>query len=244
MEKTHIHNAPKVSPDRLGDLYKAMETFRKEGLSNDDLERQLNEIEEDIIKKEILPVVTQTIEPALKQVQRDLILVVNYHPGEPISVSLSREKNIPDLLESKPLVKEPQVESQLVESESVDDGDCATLEQDSQVDSQPVIRQRSYKTLLKVTFPDGSVIQDKRAKITFAETIRKIGLERVRNLGIVCSGVPLVSDSPDIKYGKEQVSVDGFYVMTHSSTSRKKEKLEEISDEFNLHLKVEEVKII
>ena len=48
---------------RLGDLYKAMETLRKEGLSlNEDLERQVSELEEDIIKKEILPVVTETID--------------------------------------------------------------------------------------------------------------------------------------------------------------------------------------
>ena len=59
---------------RLSDLYKAMETLRNEGLSlNEDLERQVSELEEDIIKKEILPVVTETIEPALKQVQRDLV---------------------------------------------------------------------------------------------------------------------------------------------------------------------------
>lgn len=58
---------------RLSDLYKAMETLRREGLSlNEDLERQVSELEETIIKKEILPVVTQTIEPALKQVQREL----------------------------------------------------------------------------------------------------------------------------------------------------------------------------
>ena len=37
---------------RLGDLYKAMETLRKEGLSlNDDLERQVSELEEDIRKR-------------------------------------------------------------------------------------------------------------------------------------------------------------------------------------------------
>ena len=42
---------------RLSDLYKAMETLRNEGLSlNEDLERQVSELEEDIIKKEILPV--------------------------------------------------------------------------------------------------------------------------------------------------------------------------------------------
>ena len=86
---------------RLSDLYKAMETLRKEGLSlNEDLEKQVSELEEDIIKKEILPVVTQTIEPALKQVQRELVLVVDYHPGEPNSVSLSRKTNISELLDA------------------------------------------------------------------------------------------------------------------------------------------------
>ena len=54
----------------------------------------MSELEEDIIKKEILPVVTETIEPALKQVQRELVLVVDYHPGMPISVSLSRKTNM------------------------------------------------------------------------------------------------------------------------------------------------------
>ena len=96
---------------RLSDLYKAMETLRKEGLSlNDDLERQVSELEEDIIKKEILPVVTETIEPALKQVQRELVLVVDYHPGMPISVSLSRKTNITELIDAKRLEADPEVE--------------------------------------------------------------------------------------------------------------------------------------
>ena len=96
---------------RLSDLYKAMETLRKEGLSlNEDLERQVSELEEDIIKKEILPVVTETIEPALKQVQRDLVLVVDYHPGMPISVALSRKTNITQLIDAKKLEADPEVE--------------------------------------------------------------------------------------------------------------------------------------
>ena len=40
---------------RLSDLYKAMETLRKEGLSlNEDLEKQVSELEENIIKKEVV----------------------------------------------------------------------------------------------------------------------------------------------------------------------------------------------
>ena len=63
---------------RLDNLYKAMETLRKEGLPvNDLLEQKASELEEEIIKKEILPVLTKTIEPALKPVQRELVLVVD-----------------------------------------------------------------------------------------------------------------------------------------------------------------------
>ena len=47
---------------RLGKLYEAMETLRKEGLPvNEDLEKKANELEEEIIKKEILPVLSRTI---------------------------------------------------------------------------------------------------------------------------------------------------------------------------------------
>ena len=53
---------------RLSKLYDAIETLSKEGVSTDDLEKKVSQAEEDIIKKEILPIVTQNIEPALQQV--------------------------------------------------------------------------------------------------------------------------------------------------------------------------------
>ena len=82
---------------RLSDLYKAMETLRKEGVSTDDLEQKVGELEEEIIKKEILPVVTETIAPALKQVQRELVLVVDYNPNSPHCCSLSERRSFRDL---------------------------------------------------------------------------------------------------------------------------------------------------
>lgn len=45
---------------RLSDLYKAM-PLRKEGLPvNEDLEKKANELEEEIIKKEIFPMLSKT----------------------------------------------------------------------------------------------------------------------------------------------------------------------------------------
>ena len=52
---------------RLSDLYKAMETLRIEGLSlNKDLEGQVEELEENIIKDEILPSLSSDITPRLE----------------------------------------------------------------------------------------------------------------------------------------------------------------------------------
>ena len=209
---------------RLSDLYRAMETLRKEGVSTEDLEQKVGSLEEDIIKKEILPVVTQTIEPALKQVQRELVLVVNYHPGEPISVSLSRKANIAELLDAKLLEQDPQVEHR-----------------DGTKRKNPVERINE-KSVLRVTFPDGTVIEDKKAKMTFTKTIQKLGLMRVRNLGIAFCGVPIVSNTLDKKYGKTQVPVEGgLYVMTHSSTHDKKKMLDKISTRLGVKLIVEEI---
>lgn len=47
---------------RLSNLYKAMEASRREGLPvYENLERKANELEENSIKKEILPIVTEII---------------------------------------------------------------------------------------------------------------------------------------------------------------------------------------
>lgn len=210
---------------RLSNLYKAMETLRKEGLSlNEDLERQVTELEENIIKKEILPTVTETIEPALKQVQRELVLVVEYKPNMPISVALSRKTNIAELLEAKILEPDPQVEHR--------EGGKR----------KRAVKHINGKTILRVTFPTGTVIEEAKAKMTFAKTIQRIGLMRVRSLGITFCGVPIVSNTLDRKYGKAQISMgDGLYVMTHSNTHDKKKQLCRISKELNLGLKVEEI---
>ena len=62
-----IHYVNNLNMSRLSKLYEAMETLRKEGLPVDEnLEKKANELEENIIKKEILPVLSKTIEPALQ----------------------------------------------------------------------------------------------------------------------------------------------------------------------------------
>lgn len=208
---------------RLSDLYKAMETLRKEGLSlNEDLERQVSELEENIIKKEILPIVTETIAPALKQVQRELVLVVDYVPGSPISVHLSRKRNFAaGITDAKEILPDPQVEHKEL-GKSKPKGDIAPA------------------TRLRITFSDGRVIQESQAAETFRRFVMEVGPERVRSLGMKQCKIPLISNTLDKKYQRAQKTVgNGWYLMTNSNTLTKKRDIERIARELNIKIKVD-----
>lgn len=210
---------------KLEKLYASIKGLQELGLPlNDETLKAADDLEEQLIKTEILPAMSKDIEPRLSQIQRELVLVVEYKPGTPISVALSRKTNIAELLDAKILEQDPQAEHK-----------------EGKKHEKPIERING-KTVLRVTFPDGTVIADKKAKITFAETIKRIGLMKVRNLGISFCHVPIVSNTLDKKYGQAQIPVgDGLYVMTHSSTHDKKKQLDKISQELGLGLKVEEV---
>lgn len=210
---------------KLEKLYASIKGLQELGLPlNDETLKAADDLEEQLIKTEILPAMSKDIEPRLSQIQRELVLVVEYKPGTPISVALSRKTNIAELLDAKILEQDPQAEHK-----------------EGKKHEKPIERING-KTVLRVTFPDGTIIADKKAKITFAETIKRIGLLKVRNLGITFCHVPIVSNTLDKKYGQAQIPVgDGLYVMTHSSTHDKKKQLDKISQELGLRLKVEEV---
>ena len=92
----------------LKELYNALDTLRKMNHPVDDkLLAAADELEEKIIKEDILPALSQIIEPQLKEIQRDLVLVVEHHLCEPLRVTLSRKANhseiIREMLNAKPL---------------------------------------------------------------------------------------------------------------------------------------------
>ena len=104
MMTSHNHTSDKIT---LKKLYEAMSTLREMNLPiSDELVDKANSLEEEIIKNDILPVLKDAIEPALKDVQREMVLVVDYKPGKPITVSLSRKTNIEKLISAKPILEE------------------------------------------------------------------------------------------------------------------------------------------
>ena len=208
--------------EKLEKLYACMKELQELGLPLDEKTQcAADELEEQLIQNEILPAIMKGIEPRIAQIQRELALVVEYKPGLPISVSLSRKTNAGELLDAKPL----QIACQ---------SEAATLEE-----SDEPVEQKKSRKILRVTFLDGTVIQEVKAKDTFVEAIKKIGLQRVHDLDVKFNNSSIVSKALNKKYMKDTVEMDGWYIMTHSNTQDKKSKLEKISWALKLGLKVE-----
>lgn len=208
---------------KLKELYAAINTLKSAGLNlGDDLLKQTSELEEEIIKKEILPVLTETIEPALSQVQRELILVVDYVPNEPLSVRISRKRNFGvDMIDAKEILPDPQVEHNV-----------GTIKRNG--------IKKSPRTNLRVTFPNGKMVENRFALDTLKEVIQMVGVDKVRDLNIIQCGVPLISNTLDNAYASSQKDIaNGWYLMTLSSTITKKQQLDKVSEAYNLGLTIE-----
>lgn len=212
---------------RLNKLYQTMDNLKELGLSiNEDLIQEANELEEEIIKKEILPVLSKTIEPALQPVKRELVLVVDYVPGQPLSVHLSRKRNFTaDIPDAKEIVLDPEVSHSNHGSNSND-----------RIERGPARDMTVY-------FPDGTIIAEKTAVETLVAVVKKIGVSKVRRVveeyNLKFCKVPVISNRRDAKYGKSQKDLgDGWLLITHSNNSIKKSFIEKVSDVLELDIKV------
>ena len=207
---------------KLEKLYSIIENSREVGVKlSKDVLQQVEELEEGIIKEEILPALGNDIAPRLEPIKRELVLVVEYHPGEPISVALSRKTNVSQLIEAKRLNADPEVEHKHG-SQKARSGKVAP------------------RTGLCIHRPDGSFIQELNAAATFTAAIKEAGLLKVRQLGIPLNGINIVSTTKDRKYGDAQREVTpGLYVLTHSNTAAKKRILEKINEALKLGWRIE-----
>lgn len=212
---------------RLSKLYQAMQTLQHEGLQlSAEQEKQLRLAEQEIIQKEILPVISEKIAPILSQIERELVLVVDYAPGPTVKVSLSRRRNLADVLSDAVEIKaDPKVSHRSLGPHTK-----------TKLDIAP-------KSGLRVTMPNGNIIFEKSAKDTFIQTILSIGINKVRPLGIYLCGVPLISNTRDEKYGGAQHHVGGgWMIITHSNTLEKKRILDKIARLLNLNIVTQIIK--
>lgn len=205
---------------KLQKLYSTIQNLKELGLElGEDLLKQTEELEHNIIKKEILPVITENIEPIISQIKRELILVVDYVPDEPLSVRISRKRNFSGQMDSIEILADPQIEHNTGKTKLKS-------------------HTKSAKTNLRVTLKNGHVIENRFAYETLQDIVELAGIEEVRSLKIFQYGVPLISNTQDNFYNQKEIS-KGVYLITHSSTIQKRQQIEKISKAFGLGLEVE-----
>ncbi len=209
-----------MAESNLETLYQFIESSKKLGIElPDNILKQTAEMEEKLIRKDVLPVLRDSIDPVLQQIKRELILLVEYRPGENLSVRLSRKRNLSDLSEATLLTPDPVPDIK-------------------RRASQQRVGKRKPNTHLRITMSDGTVFcNEKDATDTFCDVLQEIGLLRVRQLEIMPSGINLISTSKD--KNRQQRKVGEFYIFTNRSTSQKADQLQEISDRLHLNMKIE-----
>ena len=97
-------------------------------------------------------------------------------------------------------------------------------------------RSRTKVGILRVTYPDGHVIEHNKVSQTLVDVVESIGFKKVEKLQWTVTSQPFVSKE---RYPHRQQERDGWYITTHSSTPFKKKQIEDLSKLFKLKLKVE-----
>ncbi len=76
---------------KLEKLYNSIQSLKELGVQlPNELLDETNRVEEEIIKNDVIPLLEETISPMISQIQRELVLVIDYIPDEPITVRLTR----------------------------------------------------------------------------------------------------------------------------------------------------------
>lgn len=220
---------------KLEELYETREKLQSLGIApNADLERQLEELEEEIIRNEIVPIITDKVEPVLKQVRREVVLVVEHNPGNGVQVHLSRKRNVANVISDAVTISSVQLNN--------------VVREHKEGISRPRTTGMKPATKLRVTFmDDGEVISESIAADTLKKAILKFGVERVAQLCIApydsilqLNRVNLVTKKRDEQYANRQHEIGGgWLVFTGSNTPSKKRQIEAIAKALSIKVKVE-----
>ena len=209
---------------KLEKLYQSIEGLKELGLPlNEETLKAVDNLEEELIKNEVITRLTDSIEPIITQIQRPIVLVVDYVPDEALSVRLTRKRVITDDTATKeytlaPKAKEPEKKPHKTITSAT----------------------KAPWTGLVVTYPDGEVINNKYAYETLIQVVEKAGIDRVAKLGMKQLGLEFISKTRDDFYNQHELP-GGNLIVTHSATIKKKQQIEEISKKLGLGLKVEVV---
>lgn len=101
-------------------------------------------------------------------------------------------------------------------------------------------RKQSQKKLLKVTFPDGTIICYKNVTMTFVEALRKIGVDKLQNIHLDVYKRPIITQEIYEGFEADIKPLDnGWYVFACGDSTEKYLRLTSIVNQLGIDVKVE-----
>ena len=191
-------------------------------------------LQEGILKNSILPKVKPFVDSLEQESLTGKALIIDFLNSQGKVYLTSDNKDLAQLCSSATLIYE--CNSSYSSIEKKDNSKDPTKETHKNKERKNVTGKAPRKGL-KVTFPDGEVIEGQYAADVFAKAIAKIGARRVMDLGLVSSGFPLVGTTPPDKYQYKEIP-GGYYIPVNSPSERKKQYLEQIADALHIDLSV------
>ena len=98
-------------------------------------------------------------------------------------------------------------------------------------------KKKSPPKRIRVTMSNGEVIECEDGNVTFDEVIEKLGIEQVRDLGIIRNSIPLISTSKDPKRNQHQRGK--YHIVSGLSAKNMKRTLDRIAKDLRVDLEVE-----
>lgn len=218
---------------KLQEYYRLFDMFN--GKLNNEQKKILEGLEDQLIKEEILPAISESIAPVLGVLRRPLTLVVDYDPKDGIIVKTTRG----EIVVKENTAKKYQIPATSKVVKVAETYDIAKEKEPIKITAI----KRAPATGLCIWVLNDEFIQEKKASQTMAKAIESVGASKIAALNIPHDGDLLVTKKKHPLYsGSQQPLSDGYYVNTHSNTETKKRQLDRISTALHLGWTIEIIK--
>lgn len=105
-------------------------------------------------------------------------------------------------------------------------------------EDENLIRRKLNKEKIRITFPNGTSIEELKTTDSFTKAIVAIGISKVEQLNIRVLKLPLIGKIKSEKYQQREI-LPNTYLVTQISNEKKIEILENISERLSLNMNVE-----
>ena len=217
---------------KLSELYSALAILRNNNMQvSDDLPIAIEDEEKRIIEDELVKMLKATIPPVVSELQLPFKIEISYQPQKELSVKVVSPEQDETTTVKKSLPIPYTLHKETSEEASVEEEQEETITLN---DKLP--RRKSIG--FKVSFPDGTSIQETHAKDTFIKALQIIGLERISKHADtpIHAGFRLVDSQKREDAPSAQQLIDGFFIYKNLSNEAKIEDLQILSNIFGLKL--------